>query len=374
MERAMAVSRRAVLAGATAVAGALAGGAEGGARAMAGSARVRRIATEEAWSFPEHLDSLAGVGQALWNNLDAENINLEGSGSQNRIVRGLLDTDRRIAEMDRLGIDMQVLGLTSPGVQMFRKDSAVAMASRANDRLAAVVAAHPRRFAGLATFAPQDVPAAVREMERAIRTLHLNGFIINSHTNGEYLDQEKFWPILEAANDLGVPIYLHPRCPSDGMSGPFRDGRIQSAIWGFAVETGTHAMRLMVSGVFDRFPRLQFVLGHMGENLPYHLWRSDHWYARRPGAYASTRRPSEIMRNHFMITNSGVEHEPALRYAIDVLGSERVMWAIDYPYEEMAPAVQFMDSVKLSDAERRAFFHANAERTFALSAGGARSA
>lgn len=361
----MAVSRRAVLAGATAVAGALASGAEG-ARAVAAPTRIRRIATEEAWSFPEHLDALAGIGRALWNNLDAENINLEGSASANRIVRGLLDIDRRIAEMDRLGVDMQVLGLTSPGVQMFRAEAATAMAARANDRLAEIVATYPRRFAGLATFAPQDPRAAAREMERAIKTLHLNGFIINSHTDGEYLDQEKFWPILEAANDLGVPIYLHPRCPSDGMSGPFRDNRIQSAIWGFAVETGTHAMRLIVSGVFDRFPKLQFILGHMGENLPFHLWRSDHWFERRSGVYASKRRPSEVMRSHFMITNSGVEHEPALRYSIDVLGQDRVMWAIDYPYEEMAPAVQFMDSAALNEAERRAFFHGNAERTFAL--------
>jgi predicted TIM-barrel fold metal-dependent hydrolase len=350
------------------MAGALAGGVEGGSRVTPSPMKIRRIATEEAWSFPEHLDALANIGQSLWSNLDAENINAEGSASANRIVRGLLDLDGRVAEMERLGVDMQVLGLTSPGVQMFRTEFAVAMAARANDRLAEVVAANPRRFAGLATFAPQDPRAAAREMERAIRTLHLSGFIINSHTDGGYLDQERFWPILEAANDLGAPIYLHPRCPSDGMAGPFRDHRIQSAIWGFAIETGTHAMRLIVSGVFDRFPRLQFILGHMGENLPFHLWRSDHWFERRAGVYASKRKPSEVMRNHFTITNSGVEHAPALRYAIDVLGRDRVMWAIDCPYEEMAPAVQFLNAANLNDDERRAFFHGNAERTFALPA------
>jgi 5-carboxyvanillate decarboxylase len=362
----MKVSRRAVLTGATAVAGVLASDTEGAAATTAAAVKPRRIATEEAWSFPEHLDELARIGQALWSNLDAENINLEGSASSNRIVRGLLDVERRLAEMDRLGVDMQVLGLTSPGVQMFRPALAVSMAARANDRLAAIVAAHPRRFAGLATFAPQDPRAAVREMESAIKTLRLNGFILNSHTGGEYLDQEKFWPILEAANELGAPIYLHPRCPSDGLSAPFGDRRIQSAIWGFAVETGTHAMRLIVSGVFDRFPRLQFVLGHMGENLPYHLWRSDHWFERRRDAYPSKRKPSEVMRSNFMITNSGVEHAPALRYAIDVLGHDRVMWAIDYPYEEMPPAVRFLDSLGLSEVERHAFLHGNAERTFAL--------
>lgn len=362
MNRRTVVTAGAVAAGAFATSRAL--GGEGSTTAEPG--RIRRIATEEAWSFPEHLDALAEIGKANWDNLDAQVINLEGAGAQNRIARRLQDIQQRIAEMDRLGVDMQVLGLTSPGVQMFKPEIGIALASLANDRLAEVIASYPGRFAGLATFAPQDPKAAAKEMERAVKKLKLNGFIVNSHTGGEFLDEEKFWPILEAANDLGRPIYLHPRCPSDGMSAPFRDHRIQSAIWGYAIETGTHAMRLIVSGVFDRFPNLQFIIGHMGENIPFHLWRTDHWFDRRAGVYGSKLKPSEVLKRNFMITNSGVEHEPALRYAIDVLGADRIMWAIDYPYEEMEPSVAFMNGAGLTPEERAAIFHRNAERTFKL--------
>ena len=147
---------------------------------------------------------------------------------------------------------------------MFHVDTATALASLVNDRIAEAVRKHPARFAGLATLAPQDPKRAVAEMERAIQRLKLNGFIINSHTNNEYLDQQKFWPILEAAEGLDAPIYIHPRAPADGMAAPFRDYRLEAAVWGYGVEVGTHAVRLMMSGVLDRFPKLKVVIGHMG--------------------------------------------------------------------------------------------------------------
>ncbi len=324
---------------------------------------MRRIAIEEAWSIPEHFQALAAVSEGDWNNLDVVNVRLLGHG-KGPIAANLLDTKRRLAEMDRLGIDMHLLSLTSPGVQLFETGTAVALAQLANDRLAELVAANPSRFGGLASFAPQDPAGAAKEMERAINTLKLNGFIVNSHTNNEYLDEPKFWPILEAAEALGRPIYLHPRCPSDGMAAPFRDYRMRAAIWGFQAETGTHAMRLMLSGVFDRFPKLQIVLGHMGENVPFHLWRSDNWYKKRARVYPSKLAPSEVMKRNFHITTSGVEHGPALRYTIDVLGADRIMWAIDYPYEEMAPAVAFMNEVDIPEAQRAAIYHRNTERLF----------
>ncbi len=365
----MAVDRRRFLAGgATLTSTALVGG--GGARGAEKPTRpMRRIATEEAWSIPEQLDAFRAVSKSVWNNLDAENVRLFGEGSRPGSLAGnLLDTKNRLAEMDRLGIDMHVLSLTSPGVQLFDKDTAVSLAALSNDRLAEVVHAKPDRFGGLASFAPQDPARAAKEMERAINTLKLNGFIVNSHTNNEYLDEPKFWPILEAAEALGRPIYLHPRCPSDGMAAPFRDYRMRAAIWGYQAETGTHAMRLMLSGVFDRFPRLQIVLGHMGENVPFHLWRSDNWYKRRASAYPSKLPPSEVMKRNFYITTSGVEHGPALRYTIETLGSDRILWAIDYPYEVMAPAVAFMNEVEISDEVRAAIYHRNSERVFHIPA------
>lgn len=333
------------------------------------SPRHRRIATEEAWSFPEHLDALAMLGRGNWHNLDVEVINPAGSRATEALYVNLMDTQARLREMDRLGIDMQLLSLTAPGVQLLRPDLAVSLAQLANDRLAEMVRSAPDRFGGLASFAPQDPAAAAREMERAVRNLGLNGFIVNSHTDNEYLDQPKFWPILEAAEALDRPIYIHPRCPADTMAGPFRGTRLQSAIWGFAVETGTHVMRLITSGVFDRFPKLQIVIGHMGENIPFHLWRSDHWFERRRAAYGSSLTPSEVMRRNILVTTSGVEHGPALRYAIEVLGEDRIMWAIDYPYEAMEPSVTFMNNVEITEQQRAAIFHANAQRVFHLPPG-----
>lgn len=362
----MDIDRRRMLAGSMAAAGALSAGASA---TGADGGDMRRIAVEEAWSFAEHQDAMAALASGNWPNLDAQLLNPRGSRGSDRISTRLRDIDARLAEMDRLGIDMQILSLTSPGVQLFRTDQATALATLANDRLADIVRARPDRFAALASFAPQDPAAAAREMERAVTRLGFSGFIVNSHTDNDYLDQPRFMPILEAAAALQRPIYLHPRCPSDGMAAPFRDNRLQSAIWGYAIETGTHAMRLILSGVFDRLPDLRIVIGHMGENIPFHLWRSDHWYERRRDAYGSKLRPSEVMKRNIFITTSGVEHGPALRYAIDVLGSDRVLWAIDYPYEEMAPSVGFMNMAPLSLEERRAVFHRNAERVFHLDPG-----
>lgn len=362
----MGINRRQFIEGGGAAAAALT--ATSGASAAARPGKLRRIAVEEAWSIPEHLDAMKTLTDSNWDNLDIINTrdlaNTVGTDPATSLGGKLMDTRVRLAEMDRLGIDMQVLSLTSPGVQMFDTDKAVTLVKFANDRLAEVVKAHPTRFGGLASFAPQEPKAAAKEMERAINVLGLNGFMVNSHTNNEYLDEEKFWPILEAAEALGRPIYIHPRCPSDGMAAPFRDHRLRAAIWGYQAETGTHAMRLILSGVFDRFPKLQIVIGHMGENVPFHLWRSDHWYHRRRQVYRSSLSPSEVMRRNFHITTSGVEHAPALRYAIEVLGADRVLWAIDYPYEVMEPSVRFMNEVKIPEAERLAVYGGNAARIF----------
>jgi 5-carboxyvanillate decarboxylase len=205
------------------------------------------------------------------------------------------------------------------------------------------------------------------EMERAIDTLKLNGFIVNSHTEGVYLDDPRCWPILEAAEALRAPLYIHPRAPSDGMAAPFRDYRMEGAIWGYAVEAGTHALRLMLSGVLDRFPRLRIVLGHMGEALPFWLWRLD--YMASPGSRAALRnelKPSEYIQRNFAITTSGVEDPLALRFCIDKIGVDHIMWAIDYPYQPTAPAVKFLETAALSDQERAQIAFRNAERIFRL--------
>jgi 5-carboxyvanillate decarboxylase len=334
--------------------------------------RLRKIATEEAWTIPEVADALRAVVKRGGRNLDLElltSIYDPPAGTPSRFLPQLLDIDKqRFAEMDAAGVDMHLLSLTAPGVQMFSADVGTALARLSNDRLAEIVRRHPTRFAALASFAPQDTRAAVKEMERAINTLKLNGFIVNSHTENAYLDQPRFWPILEAAQALDAPLYIHPRAPSDGMAGPFRDYRLEGAVWGYGVEGGTHAVRLMLSGVLDRFPRLRIVLGHMGEALPFWLWRLD--FMGAPGARAAGRanqlKPSEYFRRNFAITTSGVEDPLALRFCIDKIGVDSIMWAIDYPYQPTAPAVAFLESAPVSEEERAQIAHGNAERIFRI--------
>lgn len=337
-----------------------------------GPRRLRKIATEEACTFPEIVNALRAVVRAGGRNLDLPLLaTIYGAppGTPPRFLAELLDLDsQQLAEMDRHGVAMQLLALTAPGVQMFDADTATALAIVANDRLAEVVRRHPSRYAALATVAPQDPGRAVKEMERATKNLGFNGFIVNSRTNNEYLDQPRYWPILEAAEALDVPLYIHPRAPSDGMAAPFRDYRLEGAAWGYGVETGTHAVRLMLSGVLDRFAKLKIVIGHMGEALPFWMWRLD--FMAAPGARAAGRtnqlKPSEYFRRNFAITTSGVEDPLALRYCIDTLGADNIMWAIDYPYQPTSSAVAFIESAPMSEIDREKIAYRNAERIFRI--------
>jgi 5-carboxyvanillate decarboxylase len=376
----MPISRRSVLTGIPALATALPG------LSHSRSGRLRMIATEEAFAIPEMVGPVRSILRRGGPSLDLPLLRLiyeaptapvavSAAGTTNRdllarqLLPQLLDMDKgRLADMDANGVDVELLSLTVPGVQIFDRDTAVALAQVANDRLSEAVRRHPTRFAGLASFAPQHPRAAAREMDRAINALGLNGFIVNSHTESRYLDDQRFWPILEAAESLSAPLYLHPRAPSDGMAAPFRDYRLEGAVWGYGVEVATHALRLMFSGALDRFPKLRIVMGHMGEALPFWLWRLDYMGApgTRGGARRNQLRPSEYIQRNFAITTSGVEDPLALRFCIDKIGLERVMWAIDYPFQRTGPAVTFLQSAQLSESERTAVAHRNAERIFGI--------
>lgn len=336
---------------------------------------MRKIATEEAFSIPEVAQLLRQVARGPSSSLDKLLIqgiydyHGEGSGygSMNFLDR-LIDVEgHRLKEMDQLGVDMQLLSLTAPGVQMFDADTATELAALANDRLAEVCRRHPTRFAGLASFAPQAPKRAAKEMERAIRTLKLNGFILNSHTYGEYLDDPKYWPVLEAAEALDACLYIHPRAASDGLKGPLQDYGMDTAMWGFGVETGTHVVRMLAAGVFDRFPKLTVCIGHMGEAIPFWLWRIDFMNSRAQRIQRAPKTQltmAEYFLRNLVVTTSGVEDHLALDYTIRKLGIERVMWAIDYPYQPSKPALQFMDSAPVSEADRAKLYHLNAERIF----------
>jgi 5-carboxyvanillate decarboxylase len=336
----------------------------------------RRIATEEAFSVPAVAQAMRDVVRQLpAANLDLNLLRTiydnppEGStGSE--LLRRLLDLeDERIRIMDANRVDMHLLSLTSPGVQMFDADTATELATLSNDILRETIARRPSRFSGLASFAPHSPKRAAKEMDRAVNKLGLQGFIVNSHTNGEYLDDPKFWPILEAAEHLRRPLYIHPRAPSDGMADPFRSYGIEGAMWGYGVETGTHVMRLIVSGVLDRFPDLKIIIGHMGEAIPFWLWRIDFMHARAVSSNRARKiqlKPSEYFRRNFAITTSGMESPDALEFSIKVLGIENIMWAVDYPYQPTAPAVAFMDAFAISDEQKALLYHRNAERIFGI--------
>jgi 2,3-dihydroxybenzoate decarboxylase/5-carboxyvanillate decarboxylase len=332
---------------------------------------MRRIATEEAFATPEQVDAMTTTCRTTWDSLDFVLWRqLTDPNKPSKLKERLLDVDHeRLQIMDELGVAMHVLSLTAPGVQMLDPDTATAIATVANDRLADTIARHPGRYAGLAAFAPQDPRRAVVEMERAINKLKLNGFILNSHTNGEYLDNPKYWPLLEAAEALDAPIYIHPRCPPDALANLYRDYRLESATWGFQAETGLHGMRILLSGVLDRFPKLKIVLGHMGEGIPYWLWRIDYTYnAFHPPGQRMQLTPSEAFKRNFTITTSGVNSHATLKYVIEVLGVDNVMWAIDYPYQAAPGSVEFMNAAPVAEADREKLFHRNAERVFKIAA------
>jgi 5-carboxyvanillate decarboxylase len=350
--------------------------------------RLRKIATEEAFNIPEIAKAISDVVRQGGTNLDllllkqiydAPRTTIATSSSQ---VNAVADRDRsaltllpklldlnelRLADMDTNNVDMHVLSLAMPGVQIFERGKAAQLAALSNDRLTDAIRRNPKRFAGLASFAPHDPGAAAKEMQRAINELKLNGFIVNSHTENAYLDEPRFWPILEAAEALGAPLYIHPRAPSDGMATPFRDYRLEGAVWGYGLETSTHILRLIFSGVLDKFPKLQIIIGHMGEALPFWLWRLD--FMGAPGARAGRQnrlKPSEYFQRNITITTSGVEDPLALRFCIDKIGIDRIMWAIDYPFQPTTQAVTFIESAQLSEMERAKIAHGNAERIFKI--------
>jgi 5-carboxyvanillate decarboxylase len=335
---------------------------------------MRKIAVEEAFVTQEIADAwgleLAKKSVEPGFRMMGQTMLGQSPGAR-QVHAQLLDIGAgRIAMMDAAGIDMQIVSITAPGVQVFDAVTGAALASRSNDTLSEAIAKYPNRLAGLAAIAPQDPSGAAAELARVARLPGIQGFIINSHTHGEYLDDRKYTPIFEAAEALQLPLYLHPREPSPAMLAPFLDYGLYFAGWGFAAEAGLHAMRLIMSGTFDRHPKLQVVLGHMGEAIPFWLQRIDNRYLLQVKIGAVTklpRLPSEYFLEHFVITTSGVCSEPALRLCLDVLGADRILFAADFPYESVEEAVAFLDNAKVSDEVRGKIAWSNAARVFRLS-------
>jgi 5-carboxyvanillate decarboxylase len=252
------------------------------------------------------------------------------------------------------------------------KATAVSFSQLANDQLAEAVRRHPTRFTGMIAVAPQDPAAAAKEIERGVTKLDMHSVIINSHTQGEYLSDPKFWDIFAAAEAHDVPIYLHPNSLPKNMIASFQDCGLDGAIYGFGVETGLHAMRIITAGVFDHFPKLQMIIGHMGEALPFWAYRLDYMHQAtvKSQRYESMKpirkKPSEYLKENFMITNSGVAWEKAITFTQDVVGVDRVMYAMDYPYQYAVDEVAVMDHMQMSAEVKKKFFQTNAQRVFKI--------
>jgi 5-carboxyvanillate decarboxylase len=340
-------------------------------------APYKRIATEEAFATQ---DMLAEYRKLLKRpDCDPGFKGLMGfymsspSDRAQHIMRCLTDLDDvRIGHMDAAGIDHQVIALTSPAAQVLDADVAVRIAHDANDELAAAVRRHPTRFTGMIAIAPQNPQAAAKEIERGVNQLGMNSVIINSHTQGEYLSDPKFWDIFAAAESLGTPIYLHPNSLPRNMLQPFQECGLDGAIYGFGVETGLHAMRIITAGVFDRFPKLQMIIGHMGEALPFWSYRLDYMHRatvaskRYDSMKPIQRKPSDYMKDNFYITNSGVAWDKAIKFTQDVVGVDRVLYAMDYPYQYAPEEVAMLDAMDMSAEDKFKFFQGNAEKVFKI--------
>jgi uncharacterized protein len=279
-------------------------------------------------------------------------------------------SEGRIAEMDEAGIDVQVLSLNSPGVEQLPPEEAVSLARSSNDSLAKAVERHPDRFAGFAAIPTSAPEKAAGELERTVREFGFKGALINGHSRGRYLDDTFFWPIFERAEALGVPIYLHPTMPPQPVTqtyyiGNFPDtsmtpGGFPGAAWGWHIETAVHVIRLVLAGVFDKYPKFQLVMGHLGEGLPFFLQRLDRILSVQ--ATKLDRAFASYLRENVHYTISGFNFiQPFLDLFLQV-GVDRIMLSADYPYAPMSEAVAFLNQLPISPEDKKRIAHKNAQR------------
>ncbi|UCR85082.1 amidohydrolase family protein [Pseudomonas chlororaphis] len=294
------------------------------------------------------------------------------------VERRLLDSDQRIADMDRNGIDLAILSLTSPGAQsLLDPRQAIAFAQRTNEQVTEqFVARHPQRFKAFATVALQSPRAAADELERAVKDYGMLGALINGYTNignadtAQYLDEPPVWEFWERVAALNVPVYLHPREPLPSQRRIYEGyPSLVGSAWGFAHETATHAIRLMLSGLFDRYPNLTVILGHLAEGLPLMLPRLEHrLHMQREGeGLGNAKKPvSHYFSNNFYLTTAGHFHTKGLLDSISEIGVDRVLFSADYPYESMATASNWFDQALISENDREKIGRGNALRLFGL--------
>jgi len=323
---------------------------------------MRTIAVEEHFAAPGFLD---GAGRKLKERF------MQSGPRGLRIVKELGEVgEKRLAAMDAAGIDMQVLSLNAPGNEQLEAADSLALARASNDFLADAVKRHPSRFAGLAAL-PTAVPdEAAAELERRVRQ-GFKGALINGHSRERYLDDKFFWPILERAEALDVPIYLHPTHPPKAVieaqySGfsPIVGSILINGGWGWHIETAVHVLRLILGGVFDRYPKLQIVIGHLGEGLPFMLPRLDRNLA--PAVTKLERSLGDYLRQNIHYTFGGFNFPATFQNLLSEVGAARIMFSVDFPYGAMAEARAFLEQLPVGAADKERIAHGNAERLFKL--------
>jgi predicted TIM-barrel fold metal-dependent hydrolase len=289
-----------------------------------------------------------------------------------KIMQQLQDVgEGRLAEMDAAAIDMQVLSLNAPGIEQSDVDEQIAIARESNDFLADAVKKNPKRFAAFACLPVGAPEQAADELDRRVKQQGFKGTLINGHTRGRYLDDKFFWPILERAEALNVPIYLHPTVPAKpvvdvlyGGFSPTVSAVFAAAGWGWHIETGVHLIRMILGGVFDRYPKLQVVVGHLGEAVPFMLPRMNRNF---PPEMTKLARPfAAYLRENVHYTFGGFNFPTTFLDLYLEVGVDRIMFSVDHPYGSMVEARTFLDQLPISPADRERIAHGNAERLLKL--------
>jgi len=321
---------------------------------------MRTVTLEEHFSTPEVVKATAHLQSG------------QRSGWVQTVRDKLLDLGEvRIAEMDAAGIDTQVISLVNCGIDKLEPATATALVRNANDQLAAAVGKHPDRLAGFAALALQDPQAAAAEFERCVCKLGFKGALVHGTVRGVFLDQPQFTPLFETAQALDVPIYLHPTPPTPPVQEAYYGGLpgntgffLSTAAWGWHAELGMHCLRLMVSGLFDRLPKLKIIIGHLGENLPFSIARADAVLAR--DAEHLKRRVADYFCENFYLTTSGYFTLPPLLCALQVVGADRILFSVDYPFSPNTEGCDFLSSLPISPEDREKIAHGNADRLLKL--------
>ena len=320
-----------------------------------------KIALEEHFAIEATLGDSHVFGAHVWTELRSRLIDIQ---------------TKLIASMDAHGVGMMILSLNAPAVQAIADPKrAIEVARQANDALAEHVRKRPDRFAAFAALPLQDPDAAIRELERCVKELKFVGALVNGFSDSPdsktplYYDLPQYKPFWKALDALGVPFYLHPRNPLAGQI-PGYDGHnwLLGPNWAFAAETSVHALRLIGSGIFDEYPNLKIVLGHLGEGIPANLWRIDHrnGWMKAAHKYAAKKSVADYFRKHFWVTTSGNYSTSSLKQVIEELGADRVMFSVDWPFEDPAEACDWMDKTPISEADRQKIGRDTAVKLFKL--------